>query len=163
MDTKTNKPQSDPNKGMVVNINDIYITDEINNAKDEYCAYQPKSNTVYTITNNGKFDIGYLYKYDCHLSEVMTYGASYTKQYCKSLQDGLMEGYNEDIDNCDTYDEANINRQLFHLFLIKYRSGDFKYRRTTRSKYAYFYELPKQVQRNINRVIDTLNEIYDID
>lgn len=137
--------------------------DVIINVKDEYCAYQPKSNTVYTITNNGKFDIGYLYQYDGHLFEVMTHGASFAKQYCNDLKDGFMIGYNEDIDNCDTYDEANINRQLFHLFLIKYRSGDFKYRKTPRSKYAYFYELPKQVQRNINRVIGTLNEIYDID
>lgn len=120
-------------------------------------------NEGYKIYNDryDKQPIGVLYKYECHLYGVMTYGTTYTKEYCGYLKDGLMIGYTPEC-GIGKYEEANNNRKLFHDFLKRYMGGEFKYRKSFHhaSKPLYYHDLPKQVQRNIKRVVDTLNDIY---
>lgn len=125
-------------------------------------------NDVYNITPAGylanPYPLGYLHEYDGHLYDIMTYGTTYTKEYCGYLKDGLMIGYTPEC-GIGKYEEANNNRKLFHDFLKRYMGGEFKYRKSFHhaSKPKYYNDLSKQVQRNIKRVVDTLNEIYNVD
>lgn len=122
-----------------------------------------ESNGIYKITPAGhrsnQYPMGYLYKYDGHLYGVMTYGATYTKQYCTDLKDGFMIGYDSEL-SIGNYEDANKDRKLFHEFLKRYMAGEFKYHRTNRSKPKYYHELDPQIQRNIKCLMDTLNDIY---
>lgn len=115
-------------------------------------------NGIYQVTIRPRdgYPKGNLWDYNHHLYYIMS-SAEMSKRHCELYKDGMMIGKSFD------YEEANKNRNLFCEFLNRYINGEFKYSKSHHhlSKDKYFHELSAQTQRNIKRVADTLNEIYN--